>query len=314
MSSSTQSNSPPAGASSNSSSSSYKPASQSPPVLLAANEEASAEDFAEFIDVSQRGDLEEGFSGIPSWSGMSAASCHGMFTTALVSSLQVPNLALDGGEGGAGGDGTDFSASSQHAFSASIDPMSLCLLDSGSSPGSSTSGLSADSYLLPVNELTILRAILRISSRLGCDESFWQLEATSPFYAGTCPPTEQLPECWRPTPSQMLIAHHPFIDFLPWPGVRERMLAVMSLPPEARPPNASSPLALVEFAYDVEDSREGMRIWGDDVYDPGSWEVGQVLFERWWFIFDRDVIENSNRWRRLRGAAPLHMQATSPTR
>ncbi|CAI4210628.1 unnamed protein product [Parascedosporium putredinis] len=182
----------------------------SPPAPLAAKE-TSADDFAEFIDVSQRGDLDEDFSGIPSWSGMSVATCHGMFTTALVSSLQVPNLALDGGEGAAGAAPRTFS-----------------------------------------------------------------LEATSPFYAGTCPPTEQLPECWRPTPSQMLVAHHPFIDFLPWPGVRERMLAVMSLPPEARPPNASSPLALVEFAYDVEDSREGMRIWGDDVYDPGSWEVGQV--------------------------------------
>jgi hypothetical protein len=228
-----------------------------------------------------------------------------MFGATLVGGLEMPNLLFDESDGDAAGTGSDHQMPDNFI---SIDPTSLSLLDDFSS-SSSGSGVSADSYLLPVNELTILRAILRISQRIGCDGTFWQLEAASPFYTGCGTPSEQLPECWRPTPSQLLVAHHPFIDFLPWPGVRERLISLMSLPPEARPPNAASPLALVEFAYDVEDNHEGMRIWGEDVYDPAAWEVGQVLFERWWFIFDRDVIENSNRWRRLRGAAALEMRS-----
>ena len=183
-----------------------------------------------------------------------------------------------------------------------IDPSSLSVsARDTSSP--TDSAPSSDSYLLPMNELTVLRAIQRISERLNVS-SFWSLDASSPFATGATAP-HSLPPAWRPTTSQLVVPHHPIIDFLPWPGVRDRFLGVMSLPDEARPDGASGPLALVNFAYDAEDASEGLRIWGDDIYDPGSWEVGQVLFERWWFLFDREIIENSNRWRRLRGASAL---------
>ncbi|EHK20386.1 uncharacterized protein TRIVIDRAFT_48367 [Trichoderma virens Gv29-8] len=177
-----------------------------------------------------------------------------------------------------------------------------------SSPSSSSDGSFADSYLLPVHELTLLRAVMRIAERIGCRQSLWNLEAVSPFSQGTATPSEQLPFAWKPTASQLLVPHHPLLDFLPWPGVRDRVINIFSMPDEMRPPNATGPLALVNFAYDIEDNSEGVRIYGGDPYDPNSWEVGQVLFERWWFIFDRDVIENSNRWRRLRGAPPLALK------
>jgi hypothetical protein len=82
---------------------------------------------------------------------------------------------------------------------------------------------------------------------------------------------------------------------------------VFDLPEEARPSSAVGPLGLMQLVYDLEDAGEGMRIWGGDPYDAGSWEVGQVLFERWWFIFDRGIVEQSNRWRRLRGASVLKL-------
>lgn len=79
----------------------------------------------------------------------------------------------------------------------------------------------------------------------------------------------------------------------------------LALPDEARPPVARGPMCLVNFVYDLEDGHEGVRIYGDDPCDPEGWEVGQVLFERWWFLFDRRIVETSNRWRELRGAPPL---------
>ncbi|KAL7933678.1 hypothetical protein V8C35DRAFT_303573 [Trichoderma chlorosporum] len=180
------------------------------------------------------------------------------------------------------------------------------------SPSSLSSDSSfADSYLLPVHELTLLRAVVRIAERIDCRQQIWNLEAVSPFSQGNATPSEQLPVAWKPTASQLLVPHHPLLDFLPWPGVRDRVIHIFSMPDEMRPPNATGPLALVNFAYDFEDNSEGVRIYGGDPYDPNSWEVGQVLFERWWFIFDRGVIENSNRWRRLRGAPPLALKGTS---
>ncbi|KKP07225.1 hypothetical protein THAR02_00655 [Trichoderma harzianum] len=178
------------------------------------------------------------------------------------------------------------------------------------SSSSSSDGSFADSYLLPVHELTLLRAVLRISERIGCGQMLWNLEAVSPFSQGIATPSDQLPAAWKPTASQILVPHHPMLDFLPWPEVRDRVINIFSMPDEMRPPNAKGPLALVNFAYDFEDNSEGVRIYGGDPYDPNSWEVGQVFFERWWFIFDRDVIENSNRWRQLRGAPPLALKGT----
>ena len=179
-----------------------------------------------------------------------------------------------------------------------------------SSAPSSTDMEFPDSYLLPVHELTILKAMLRISQRIGCDaQSLWKLDCLSPFNQGLGTPADQLPEAWRPTPSQVSVPHHPVIDFLPWPSTRDRILMFLELPDEARPPIAQGPLALVNFVYDLEDNAEGVRIYGADPCDPGGWEVGQVLFERWWFLFDRSIIETSNRWRELRGAAPLLLKA-----
>ncbi|KAI1267086.1 hypothetical protein F5Y18DRAFT_424922 [Xylariaceae sp. FL1019] len=105
--------------------------------------------------------------------------------------------------------------------------------------------VSVDSYYLPVNELTLMRGLLRIANRLQCN-------------AQTLPPT------WQPTFSQRSIPHHPVIDLFPWPSVRDRILLLLTLPDEARPTVATGPLAIVQLAYDLEDVAEGARIWGGD--------------------------------------------------
>ncbi|KAH8172814.1 hypothetical protein LIA77_07069 [Sarocladium implicatum] len=174
-----------------------------------------------------------------------------------------------------------------------------------SSPSSSSSSSFVDNYLLPVHELTLLKALLRIATRLNCHHKIWSLDAPSPFIANTAPPAHTLPAIWRPTTAQLTIPHHPLIDLIPWPSVRDRLLAVMTLPPEERPESTGGEMWFHNFVYDLEDNAEGVRIYGGDPYDAGSWEVGQTLFERWWFVFDRRVVDKSNEWRRLRGAPAL---------
>ncbi|CAI6098400.1 unnamed protein product [Clonostachys chloroleuca] len=167
-----------------------------------------------------------------------------------------------------------------------------------------------DNYLLPVHELTLMRAFKRIAERIGCATSaMWELDCLSPFNQGTATPSDQLPVAWRPTMAQITIPHHPMLDFMPWPSVRDRVLTMFNMPESARPPGARGPLALVNFAYDFEDNAEGVRV-GSDPYDPESWEVGQVLFERWWFLFDRGIIETSNRLRKRRGAPQLLLKGS----
>ncbi|PSS02304.1 hypothetical protein BD289DRAFT_458148 [Coniella lustricola] len=188
-----------------------------------------------------------------------------------------------------------------------IDSTSICEPSRGGGRTAQANDAFQDSYVLPVLELTLLRAFLRIAARLGCaTTSIWDINTRSTF-SDPLSSTLHLPKTWQPTTAQLLIPHHPILDILPWPSVREKILYTFTLPEDLRPPVAQSPTALVQFSYDLEDSAEGVRIWGEDVYDPRSWEVGQVFFEKWWFLFDSDIIKQSNYWRERRGAAKLRI-------
>ncbi|KAF4991568.1 hypothetical protein FGRMN_7686 [Fusarium graminum] len=178
------------------------------------------------------------------------------------------------------------------------------------SPSSYTESFP-DSYHLPVLQITLLKAVMRIAGRLNCSEGLWELDGNSAFNTGTGTPVSLLPSAWQPTQLQIDIPHHPVFDLLPWPSVRERAIFITSLPDESRPPRAQGSLACVNFAYDLEDSAEGVRIYGEDPYDPENWELGQLAFERWWWLFDSAIIATSNRWRRARGAPPLLLKSGS---
>ena len=155
-------------------------------------------------------------------------------TDPSISSLEVEASII-------GADATSFE------FLNTLNPSSF----EGSSNSPSTTGNSEvtdlsfpDSYYLPVNELTLLRGLMRIAVRLRCNTTtIWDLRSNSPFNDGThtALTTQDLPQTWRPTLSQSSIPHHPVIDLLPWPSVRDRLLLLISLPDEARPAALSGP-------------------------------------------------------------------------
>lgn len=63
---------------------------------------------------------------------------------------------------------------------------------------------------------------------------------------------------------------------------------------------------MVRLAYDMEDDGgEGIRIHGADVFEPASWEIGQVVFERWWWAFEGGLVEKCDRARKGRGEGAL---------
>jgi len=94
---------------------------------------------------------------------------------------------------------------------------------------------------------------------------------------------------------------------LPWPTTRDKLIQVFAQPPQLRPPAAADPMSLVQLVYDMEDSAEGIRIWGPDPFDMDSWEVGQAFFERWWWALESAIVNKSNEWRVARGAGRLRL-------
>lgn len=183
-------------------------------------------------------------------------------------------------------------------------------LTSLSTPGSSKPSPPCDfpdETNLPVLELVLLRGALSVASRLGIADIIWSLESTSPFSKpiNAFNDYSHLPINLQPTALQRTITHSPIIDLLPWPTVRDKLIHIFSAPPELRPGNAAKPTAILEFVYDLEDSAEGVRIWGDDPYDDKNWEVGEKVFKGWWWAFDAEVVARSNQLREQRGAKLL---------
>ena len=164
-----------------------------------------------------------------------------------------------------------------------------------------------DSYCLRVLELDLLRGAVEIAKRLNIADAIWSLHETSPFSkpANAHLTYDHLPVNLRPTIVQRTLPHHPVLDILPWPTARNKLIHVFSVSPDLRPPGARCPTALMDFVYDIEDSAEGVRIWGDDPCDWQNWEVGEKVFGKWWWAFDGDIIKNSNDWRINRGAPVL---------
>ncbi|PKX90490.1 uncharacterized protein P174DRAFT_396066 [Aspergillus novofumigatus IBT 16806] len=193
-----------------------------------------------------------------------------------------------------------------------------------------------DDHLLEIPSLTLLNAAMKVAQRLNIAGILWDLTATSPFYQGpesqaiSSPPSLlsgssspsstasnpaetddviEVPRHLQPTTSQRLIPHHPILDLLPWPSTRDKLIQVFHLPPEMRPKSAQDPIGLLRFVYDMEDvSGEGIKVRGGDPFAPEAWEVGQVVFERWWWAFDGEIVERSNCVRRECGKIQLMMR------
>ncbi|OQE16790.1 hypothetical protein PENSTE_c023G09485 [Penicillium steckii] len=196
-----------------------------------------------------------------------------------------------------------------------------------------------DDKTLEVPSLTLLNAAMRVAQQLRVSDLIWDITAISPFYQGSPPNTSnvslsppslesglstieqspanptlqidltELPSHLKPTRSQRLIPHHPLLDLLPWPSTRDKLIQVFHLPIHMRPENAQDPMGLVRLVYDMEDdSGEGVTVIGQSPFEPTTWEIGQLVFERWWWAFDTGVIESSNRSRRIRGKEILSIK------
>ncbi|KIX97231.1 uncharacterized protein Z520_07346 [Fonsecaea multimorphosa CBS 102226] len=212
-------------------------------------------------------------------------------------------------------------SSSKHTSSSKSDTWSLTPVPAvQGSPGTGQTTPQAQSMFdqemtysfpdeahLEMAELTLLRGCMAIARRMKVQDIIWSLTATSPFAdpSTSLAQFSHLPSNLQPTLIQMTIPHHPVIDLLPWPQARNRMIQVLSQPPEFRPPGAASPMALLDFVYDLEDSAEGVRISGSNPYSEMNWEVGEKVFKSWWWILDRDIVQRSNELRASRGAPML---------
>jgi hypothetical protein len=166
----------------------------------------------------------------------------------------------------------------------------------------------------------VLKAFATIATTLQIEKTIWD-----PHHLHVFPPSLNCDLPWnlQPTPAQLTIPHHPAIDILPWPSVREKMICILSLPSMLRPPiaqnddpcSSSQANAIQRLMHDLDDLQEGSRVHGNATSWDGpseltedAWEMGECFYRNWWFCIDRDAAATTNRRRRARGVRVMKLR------
>lgn len=95
-------------------------------------------------------------------------------------------------------------------------------------------------------------------------------------HAITC----ELPHTLVPTLQQLMIPHRAYVDMMPWPSFRDRVLTSLAV------------INQPEFLHDLLSG--DLKIWGKFPWDPTGWEVGGRLASKWWFLMDDGIIQTTN--------------------
>lgn len=160
-------------------------------------------------------------------------------------------------------------------------------------------------HRLTLVKLNVFRAFQLNITSLG-----WSLEgmtddALSPFSnSGPCTgdcSQSLLPASLRPTPLQQSQSHHPWLDFFPFPRLRDNLIIQ-----EEHVDDSQLCRDLMGFWSMPSEEDNCMLVWGDP-WDPMNWEVTELFLQKWgWAVTGcREIIWSSNFWREKRGQKKL---------
>lgn len=196
--------------------------------------------------------------------------------------------------------------------------------------------MTADSGILTIPVMSMVKTLMSIATALNVLDHLWD-----PSYMHVISPSlsldPSLPANLRPVPAQMAIPHHPALDLLPWPTVREKLICMLAMPSKLRPPvareedddegwpglNGSGPSssmgqsrAITQLVQDLDDFQDGGGLimhgnsvaWGEgNEFVEEAWEIGELFYRKWWFCLDERIVAQSNTRRRERGLGKLRL-------
>jgi hypothetical protein len=111
------------------------------------------------------------------------------------------------------------------------------------------------------------------------------------------------PDPLTPTSLQRSMPHHPWIDLLPFPGMRDNILRSLC---EGWLNEDQLCEDLLKPVEDCTNKQGPLVVWGDS-WDPQNWEISDDFIRKWAVLIQGcpEVIEVSNRWREKRGQMKL---------
>ncbi|KAJ5962481.1 hypothetical protein N7501_007422 [Penicillium viridicatum] len=139
--------------------------------------------------------------------------------------------------------------------------------------------------------------ILGLTSDQLHDDSISQFNSIGPWQYGY---ESYLPPSLQPTPIQRSLPHHPWLDLLPIPHMRDNLILAGDFEEETQ-------LCIdMKGGGNARSGRTGIIVWSDP-WDPAGWEVTESFARAWgWVIKDcHDLARSTNRWRAMRNERPL---------
>lgn len=114
---------------------------------------------------------------------------------------------------------------------------------------------------------------------------------------------DDIPLSLRPTVIQRKVPHHPWLDFFPFPRMRDNLiLAGDSFDDEQLCHDVTA-------FWDNKSVGTTLLVWGQP-WDPKNWEVSEAFIRKWgWSLKGcSEILQSTNTWRRRRGDDPLVWQ------
>ena len=150
-------------------------------------------------------------------------------------------------------------------------------------------------------KFNVYKALRENNDALRFDMTWRTEDGISPFLDPTLAVVKHespYPTHLEPTRLQLTVTHHPWIDLLPFPAMRDNIL---SLGEEYD----DWPLCY-DILEDTSQDRSGLIVWGDP-WNPDNWEVTEEFARRWtWVLRDCiDLLRATNAWRMKRGESRL---------
>lgn len=158
------------------------------------------------------------------------------------------------------------------------------------------------SHLPMIIKFNVWRALVSNTLTLGLTvEQTGDDDALSPFTTNSALIPSHLPPALVPTALQKRIPHHPWIDLLPFPRMRENLIL-------AGDEWDDELCADMTGFFHPPTGRQGVIVWGEP-WDPRGWEATEEFVEYWGWAIEGccEIVESTNYWRARRGERPLRV-------
>ncbi|KAH6869135.1 hypothetical protein B0T10DRAFT_313967 [Thelonectria olida] len=150
-----------------------------------------------------------------------------------------------------------------------------------------------------LNAISCNAAILGFASEgLCCPELLSPFNQHCPDLPCAYPRSQACPDGLRPSPLQIAVRHHPWIDLIPFPRMRDNILRAVEA-------GLLDNKALGMDVLNVQDkgsNTASLIVWGD-AWDPRGWEASVPFLRKWGWLLQGclELLEATNSWRQKRG-------------